>query len=619
MDLRRRISLALPLSLVALVGCGDAPVATTEGSGGTGTGGPDSGSGEAGATEATGEPTTSGPDASSGPGTTPTTGGGPGDTGETGETGTPGDTGDTGTTTDTGEPPPPGSFWHIEPPVGEGRTWLVSPTGEKVFMLGVNTVMRGKQCDGIDGWITRHEPTRSARVEWARLATGQSGEEKVDKPYCFNSVGAFSNINDFDGTGGDSYMIRPVEQGGAGAPYSVVVSVNPGGDDRSLRDAKGTVLLGGVAGERIGDPFNPAFVADIEKLASGQIAARKDDPNLQLWYLGNEIGVFDRASKQEGVRDFRRYLWSDCPEGSNIDAPKCARHALAGFLRERYAELPALNTAWESEYPGGDFMTIVDVGPRPIPYVSDCNLQCRVDLQIFVHDRLLRAWVDLITTRVRAADPNHLISSPRMALGNQATYRFWTPASQPNPDVWVEDGSTPVPTDTAEVKYNPLDLLARSGAAGFDVVAFNVYSGDDQFEKPWFTDGVHAVQERSGLPVIISEFGIRARIDGWTNKGGAGSFVPSADATDDQIQRGAYYQSQLEQFYGFRGIIGANWHAWSDRFLAADPAHQINMGLFRCDVPKSGHTAGERWPEIDDRVAATNCDIMQLIEAKTGL
>lgn len=88
------------------------------------------------------------------------------------------------------------------------------------------------------------------------------------------------------------------------------------------------------------------------------------------------------------------------------------------------------------------------------------------------------------------------------------------------------DGTTPVPTDTPEVHYNPFDLLGRDGDAGFDVVAFNIYS---------------------------------------------------------------------------------------------DPAHQINMGLVRCDDPGHGYTAGERWPEVDDRVAASNCNIVQLIEAKTGL
>ncbi len=43
------------------------------------------------------------------------------------------------------------------------------------------------------------------------------------------------------------------------------------------------------------------------------------------------------------------------------------------------------------------------------------------------------------------------------------------------------------------------------------------------------------------------------------------------------------------------------------------------MGVVRCDDLARGHTAGERWPEVDHRVAASNCTIMALIEAKTGL
>jgi hypothetical protein len=426
-------------------------------------------------------------------------------------------------TTDTGDPPAV-QFWRIERPADSQRTWLVAPDGQRVFMLGVNTVMRDKQCDGSSGWITRHPPTRSAQVEWARIGPGHSGDEVSDKPYCFNSVGAFSETNDFDASGGDSYMIRPVAAGGAGAPYAAVLYINPGGADRALKDVGGAVLEGGVAGARIGDPFNPAYIADIEARVAEDVTPRKDDPNLQMWFLGNEIGVFDKAKKGEGVRDFRRWIWSDCPRGSSIDAPQCARHALAAMLRDRYAgDMAALNAAWQSDYPAGDFAVIVDVGPRPVPYVQSCNTQCRVDLQIFVHDHLLRAWVDLLTTRVRAVDPNHLVSSPRLAIGARPDYRFWTPASEADPDVWTEDETHPVGTDTDEVHYNPFDLLARVGDAGFDLVSFNIYDGGPEFEKPWFTDGVHRVTETSGLPVLISEFSVRARIAGWTNKGGAGS------------------------------------------------------------------------------------------------
>jgi hypothetical protein len=48
-------------------------------------------------------------------------------------------------------------------------------------------------------------------------------------------------------------------------------------------------------------------------------------------------------------------------------------------------------------------------------------------------------------------------------------------------------------------------------------------------------------------------------------------------------------------------------------------AHQIDMGLVRCEVPAQGHVAGERWPEIDERVAEANCGIMETIAGNTGL
>ncbi len=511
------------------------------------------------------------------------------------------------------------SFWHLEAPADSERTWLVSPSGDRTFLLGVNTTMREKYCDGMLDYIRRIEPTDAANIEWARVSDGESGGHVVENPFCFNSVGAFSDINDFDDTGGDSYMIRPAEQGGAGAPFSVVLNVGPSGPDRALKNEAGTVLESGVAGVSIGDPFNPAFAADIDAMVSADVEPRKDQPGLVMWFAGNEIGVFDRAGKGDGVRDFRRWIWSDCPAGSTVETPACAPHALAAFLEERYTTLAALNVAWGSSYPGDDFTTIVDVGPRPVPYVHDCSQTCREDLQRFVHDRLLRTWVDVITTRVRAADPNHLLSSPRLALGTSAAFRFWTPASEPGSDVWFDDPTVSLPTNSADIRYDPLDLLARNGDAGFDLVSVNVYTAEPEFEAPWFANGVHKLQEAVSGPLYVSEFSVRARIAGWSNKGGAPSFVPDDDATDDQIQRGARYRTQVEQFISFRDIVGASWHAWSDRYASEDPDHQIDMGIVQCDDPARGFEAGKRWSELAQRVAEINCTIDERIAASTGL
>jgi hypothetical protein len=490
-------------------------------------------------------------------------------------------------------------------------------------VLGVNTVMRdtrrggASRCEGIRGYIGRTGPTAAANLEWARLSDGESNGVTVPRPYGFSSVGAWSEPNDFDDTGGDSYLVRPPEAGGAGAPYTVVLSTTPGGGDRSLKDESGALLENGVGGERVGDPFNPGFLADLDAMVAREVAPRRDDARLQMWFMGNEDGMFDMASHGEGVRDFRRWIWSDVPAGSSIDSPLCARHALAAFLRGHYGgDIAALNAAWQSRYVGFD--GIVDAGPRPVPYVHDCNLSCREDLQRFVHDRLLRAWVSQVTSRVRAADANHLVASPRLALGGSSRYRFFAPRSEAAPDLWIESGN-PVGTDTASVTYCPFDLLRRVGMDGFDLVAVNVYTGQPTFERPWFTDGIHKLQERSGAPVIISEFGVRARIAGWSNRGGAGSFVPSDDAYDDQAQRGERYQSQIEQFIGFRHIVGAVWHAWSDRYMPSDASLQIDMGLVQCDDAARDFQAGKRWGGLDRRIAETNFAIRDLMAQRTGL
>ena len=85
-----------------------------------------------------------------------------------------------------------------------------------------------------------------------------------------------------------------------------------------------------------------------------------------------------------------------------------------------------------------------------------------------------------------------------MAIGTERVgYRFWTrpergPTRRCGSRRRDHAGADPTPPT---VHDNPFDLLGRDGDAGFDVVAFNIYSGAGEFEKPWTTDGVHRVQQ----------------------------------------------------------------------------------------------------------------------------
>jgi hypothetical protein len=517
---------------------------------------------------------------------------------------------------------PATGFWRLEQPADSERTWFVAPGGERVWVLGVNTVMRNSKregkarCYGISSYIRRHAPTKAAHVEWARLSDGISGGFKVPLPYHFNAVGSFSDTNDFDGTGGRSYMVRASEAGGAGAPYSVVMTPAPRSDSYSLKNVRGTVIASGITRARLGDPYNPAYHADLDQRFAERVAPHRDDSRLQMWFLGNEDGMFDRGAKRTpGVRDFRRWIWSDCPAGAGIDNPSCARYAAAAFLRDRYAgDIAALNARWDSAHVS--FADIVEGSGKPVPYKANCNLECREDLQRFVVDGLLREWVVQVTTRLRAADPNHLVATPRLALGSSERFNFYNGGARS--DAWVDSG-TKVGENRSGIRYSPFTAFRREGDAGFDLIAVNVYEGAASFERPWFTDGVHKMQSESGLPVFVSEFSVRARIDGWSNRGGAGSFVPRGDGISDQLQRGQRYRSQIKQLVGFRHIVGASWHAWSDRFMPTDDSTQINMGLVRCRDDRRDHKAGQRWSRIDREIRGTNRRIYEYVESATGL
>jgi hypothetical protein len=517
---------------------------------------------------------------------------------------------------------PAGPFWRVEKPADSKRHWLIAPDGKRVFNLGVNTVMRNKHCGGIlKDWIRRQGEGKASAVahaEWARLSTGQSGGFQASKPYCFNNVGAFSETNDFTSKGGNSFLIRPPEQGGAGAPYSTVFRVSPPDSATRyvLKDASTLRLRAGVSRTLVGDPFNPRFAAFLLDQASKEMTPRSNDPRLQMWFAGNEIGLFDRGlGGKKGVRDFRRWIWSECASTSTLDAPRCAPHALAAFLRERYGSIDALNEAWASSY--SSFLDLLTKGKRPVPYTSTCGNVCRGDLQRFVHDRLLRQWIKVVTETMRKKDPNHLISTPRLAVSTPDRFKFWRGSDQSNPDVWVDDEKIALPPDAGGITYTPFDLFPRDGAYGFDLVSFNLYTGSTTHPQDWLTEGFHRIGNASKLPLYISEFSVRARIKGWANRGGYPSFVPDSDSTDDQIQRGAYYREQARQFLKYHALVGITWHAWSDRYLAANKDQQINMGLVQCRDPARGHSPGARWGEIDDRIRAFNCDISAQIQEIT--
>lgn len=484
-------------------------------------------------------------------------------------------------------------FFHIERPRGAERVWLVDPDGNPFYGVGVNTVLRSANVPEIEAYLKRlPDFNEVARLEWDRMSTG----EATGFGYFFNSTPGFSETNDL-APGTPSPILRH-------APYGVQLPVSvPVSAPFAMKSAGGKVLGATDASATLGDPFNPAYRAHLAGAWAPHI--HRDDPNLLVYWLDNEIGLFDWPLHfRRGTRDMRIWIWSACPAGSSIEQPACAPHALGRFLRDRYQGDPAkLSRAWGRSYPSFDAV----LAARPTPGSSDatrrCDGACEQDMQRF--QRVLwRKWVVVWTGLVRELDPNHLVGSPRMAIGNADLYCFWG-----------IEGCTAYFTDGRRVKagsgvtYSPFALFRRNGPYGFDLIGVNAYSRADHrgYDRPWLQRGLHTMIRESALPVFVSEFGIRARIEDWSNSGGATAFVPPADPAREQELRGEFYAYDMAHFGNFRAVIGASFHRWADRYTAEE---QMNMGIV--------HRDGSRWAAFDDRIRRWNVGTYSRLKRLTG-
>lgn len=484
-------------------------------------------------------------------------------------------------------------FFHIERPRGAERVWLVDPDGNPFYGVGINTVLRSANVPEIDSYLRRlPDFNEVARLEWDRMGAGEAG----GFGYHFNVTPGFSEENDLDPAG-----VNPITRH---APYGVILPVAvPAASPFAMKSAGGKVLGASDSTATLGDPFNPAYRAQLAADWAAHI--HRDDPNLLVYWLGNEIGLFDwPLHLPPGTRDMRVWIWSDCPAGSSIDQPACAPHALGRFLKARYQNDPArLSKAWGKSFASFDAV----LAARPTPGSEDptrrCDDECEQDLQRF--QRVLwRKWVVVWTGLVRELDPDHLVGSPRMAIGNSGLYCFWG-----------IDQCTATFTDGRRVRagsgvtYSPFALFRRNGPYGFDLIGVNAYSRADHrgYDRPWLKNGFHAMVHESALPVFVSEFGIRARIEDWSNSGGATAFVPPADPAREQELRGEFYAWDMAHFSSFRAVVGASFHRWADRYL---PDEQMNMGVV--------HRDGTRWSAFDDRIRRWNLGTYSRLERLTG-
>lgn len=257
------------------------------------------------------------------------------------------------------------------------------------------------------------------------------------------------------------------------------------------------------------DVLSPEYQADANRCAQ-TLEARKNDPWMIGYFLRNEPGwafVDDLIIADEVLRD-------------PVDT--WCKRGLIAWLKEKYGNIAALNSAWHTDFHGFDDLN------TPVEKASLYAAAAREDLRAF-SAKLIRAYTQIPADACRKVDPHHMILGMRWA--------------------WISD-----------------PVLA-SGWECFDVFSINCYAVDP-------TSAIERVAELGvDLPVMIGEFHFGALDSGLTATG--------LEAVATQAERGKAYRCYCEHAAEHPMCVGCHYFQCYDQFaLGRFDGENYNIGLF---------------------------------------
>ncbi len=265
------------------------------------------------------------------------------------------------------------------------------------------------------------------------------------------------------------------------------------------------------------DVFDPAWEPSVQKSARDQIGDRAGDPYTIGWFLDNELRWGPDWRGRGDLFDAFLALPPTAP----------GKAALVAFAAQRFGDVAAFNAAFGTGFASFDDLAAATAIP------ANANADAAAARAAWtgeVADRYFAAT----TAAVRAADPHHLVLGCRFVS-------------------WL----TPPPVVDAAGRY-------------LDVVSVNHYELDpagekivhDSFSGSLTTDGwLAAFAERSGRPVLITEFGARAVDSGLPNTDPPYFFQRVWDTQAeraDALER--YGRALAEQPH----LVGVHWFEWFD-------------------------------------------------------
>lgn len=391
----------------------------------------------------------------------------------------------------------------------DGRWYLLDPDGCAFFSAGPDCVI--SRCDGrVDGleslltWLPEEDPELVEPMdrEWGEVPRGQGKMMSFERA---NLKRAFGEnwyecwktmvVSQLKNMGMNTLANWSDEALFGRMPYVTSLARFPETSHKIFRDFP--------------DVLSPEYQEDAKRCAQA-LLARRDDPWMIGYFLRNEPGwafVDHLVIADEVLRDSEN---THCKQG------------LIAWLKEQYADIAALNAAWQTSF--ADF----DALNAPIEKASAFSKQAESDLRYF-SAQLIRAYTAIPSAACREADPNHMILGMRWA--------------------WISD-----------------PVLA-SGWECFDVFSINCYAVDP-------TSAIERVNELNvDLPVMIGEFHFGALDSGLTATG--------LEAVATQRDRGRAYRYYCEHAAAHPMCVGAHYFQCYDQFvLGRFDGENYNIGLF---------------------------------------
>lgn len=289
------------------------------------------------------------------------------------------------------------------------------------------------------------------------------------------------------------------------------------------------------------DVFSDEFVRKINERAEQLCRPRAQDPLLMGYFTDNELRWGpDWRSPRHLLDDF---LLAFAPE-----AP--GKRVLIRFFQSRYPTVSDFNKNWGLNISDWeDLKTLTQLPPPPNDAVSHHRDRDRMAFLKEIAGQYFRVCYEAI----KRYDPNHLILGCRFA------------------------GTAPDPVVEAMAPY-------------VDVVSFQWYG----FEPPLPT--LRRIYEKTGKPVMVTEFSFKAMDSGLPNTRGAGQPV------ETQKDRADYFEKFVKALVKEPYVVGYHWFQYSD---------QPEQGRFDGENSNYGLVKenDEPWQELVERMTRVNAEV----------